>query len=195
MSTGSYLEMHNLEARPLAQSQAHPADLLIDPDDVHPHGDIRQLIEGLKLRRWPLLTMAMLVVVGLAYSFCWAPVVDHVSGWVTPGDIWSTFRAAHWVGWGDLGSVYGSDTQLVTFPGIAVLLAPVAMVSSGLGLSDVIGSDISRPPDLVGLAGTRKFLCSEPHLCSRSTPWPSESASTVDIGLSSGGWRRPSFSR
>lgn len=53
-----------------------------------------------------------------------------------PGDIWSTFRAAHWVGWGDLGGVYGSDTQLVTFPGIAVLLAPVAMVSSAFALGE-----------------------------------------------------------
>ena len=55
-----------------------------------------------------------------------------------PGDIWSTFRAAHWVGWGNIGGIYGSNTQLVTFPGIAVLLAPVAMVSGALGLGESI---------------------------------------------------------
>ena len=32
--------------------------------------------------------------------------------------------------------IYGADTQLVTFPGIAVLLAPVAMVSAALGLGE-----------------------------------------------------------
>ena len=55
-----------------------------------------------------------------------------------PGDIWSTFRAAHWVGWGNLGGIYGNNTQLVTLPGIAVLLAPVAMVSGALGRSESI---------------------------------------------------------
>jgi hypothetical protein len=74
----------------------------------------------------------------VAYSFWWNPVVNHTYGWVVPGDIWSTLRAAHWVGWGDLGNVYGKDTALVTFPGIAVLLAPVAMISGALGLSESI---------------------------------------------------------
>ncbi len=82
--------------------------------------------------------MVVFTVVSMVYSFRWNAVVHHTGSWVIPGDIWSTFRAAHWVGWGDLGSVYGRDTQLVTFPGIAVLLAPVAMVSGGLGLSESI---------------------------------------------------------
>ena len=77
-----------------------------------------------------------LVVISMAYSFWWDPLVHHTQAWVVPGDIWSTFRAAHWVGWGDLGGVYGNDTALVTFPGIAVVLAPVAMLSSHLRLSE-----------------------------------------------------------
>jgi len=80
--------------------------------------------------------MLTFVVVSMAYSIWWGPLVHHSQTWMIPGDIWSTFRAAHWVGWGDIGGIYGSDTQLVTFPGIAVLLAPVAMVSSALGLGE-----------------------------------------------------------
>jgi hypothetical protein len=89
-------------------------------------------------RRAPLTATAVFVVVGMAYTFWWGPVVQHAPQWIVPGDIWSTFRAAHWVGWGDLGGVYGGDSQLVAFPGIAVLLAPVAMVSNALGMSESI---------------------------------------------------------
>ena len=94
------------------------------------------MVEHLKRRRWPLAVMLTFVIVAMVYSFYWNPIVHHSHDWVIPGDIWSTFRAAHWVGWGDLGGIYGTDTQLVTFPGIAVLLAPVAMVSGVLGLGE-----------------------------------------------------------
>ena len=90
--------------------------------------------------------MVTFVVVSMAYSLWWNPVVHHSPVWVIPGDIWSTFRAAHWVGWGDIGAIYGKDTQLVTFPGIAVLLAPVAMVSGALGLGEsLVPIILSRP--------------------------------------------------
>ncbi len=82
--------------------------------------------------------MATFVVASMAYSLWWEPVLHHVHVWLIPGDVWSTFRAAHWVGWGDLRGVYGRDTQLVTLPGIAVLLAPVAMLSGAFGLSESI---------------------------------------------------------
>ena len=102
--------------------------------------------EHLRRRRWPLLVMLTFVVVSMAYSLWWNPVVHHSPVWVIPGDIWSTFRAAHWVGWGDIGAIYGKDTQLVTFPGIAVLLAPVAMVSGALGLGEsLVPIILSRP--------------------------------------------------
>jgi hypothetical protein len=98
----------------------------------------RWLGRHLRLRIWPLAVTGVLLSVSLGYSFWWNPVVHHTQGWVIPGDIWSTFRAAHWVGWGDLGGVYGSDTSLLTFPGIAVILAPVAMLSGSLGFTESI---------------------------------------------------------
>ncbi len=94
------------------------------------------LVDHLKRRRWPLAVMVAFIMVSMVYSLWWSPVVHHSHDWVVPGDIWSTFRAAHWVGWGNIGGVYGVDTQLVTFPGIAVLLAPVAMISGALGMGE-----------------------------------------------------------
>jgi hypothetical protein len=104
------------------------------------------MVEHLNRRRWPLVMMLALAIVSMAYSLWWNPAVHHSHTWMIPGDIWSTFRAAHWVGWGDIGAIYGKDTQLVTFPGIAVLLAPVAMVSGALGLGEsIVPVILSRP--------------------------------------------------
>ena len=96
------------------------------------------MVEHLRRRSRPLAVMLTFVVVSMVYSLWWNPVVHHSQNWVIPGDIWSTFRAAHWVGWGNIGGIYGTDTQLVTLPGIAVLLAPVAMVSGAFGLGESI---------------------------------------------------------
>ena len=104
------------------------------------------IVEHLKRRRLVFAVMLTFVIVSMVYSLWWNPVVHHSPVWVIPGDIWSTFRAAHWVGWGNIGSIYGKDTQLVTFPGIAVLLAPVAMVSGALGLGEsIVPIILSRP--------------------------------------------------
>ena len=105
-----------------------------------------RVVSRIRGRAVPLMVMMVFVAVGMAYSLWWSPVVHGSHAWVTPGDIWSTWRAAHWVGWGALGDVYGQDTQLVTFPGIAVLLAPFAMLSSHLGLSDSIDPLFLRTP-------------------------------------------------
>jgi len=77
------------------------------------------------------------VVIGLLYSFFWSPVLHHVGLWAQPGDLWGTYQAAHFVGWGDIGDIYSAThAGFITFPGIAVLLAPVAMLTGALGLSE-----------------------------------------------------------
>ncbi len=117
------------------------------------------LVDHIERRRWPLAVMLTFVVVSMVYSLWWDPVVHHSPDWVIPGDIWSTFRAAHWVGWGDLGGIYGNNTQLVTFPGIAVLLAPVAMVSGALGRSESIAPIfLSQPTSWLLLGPTMLLL-------------------------------------
>jgi hypothetical protein len=81
----------------------------------------------------------------MAYSLAWEHVAHHAGGWSTPADLWATFRAAHLVGWGGEGLLYGSGTGLVTFPGIAVLLAPVAMLSGVLHLSESFPLALAHP--------------------------------------------------
>ena len=110
------------------------------------------------------------VIVSIVYSLWWNPVVHHSQIWVIPGDIWSTFRAAHWVGWGNIGGIYGGDTQLVTFPGIAVLLAPLAMVSGGTRTEGVASHrSSSASPTVVVVARTGH----RPALWHRRVWWPS----------------------
>jgi hypothetical protein len=99
----------------------------------------------LRRRAWPLATAAVFVATGMAYSLFWAPVVRHHPYWIDPGDIWATYRAAHVVGWGDLGGVYGSGAGLVTFPGILLVLAPVAMLTGALGLSESFPKFLAHP--------------------------------------------------
>ncbi len=102
-------------------------------------------VSRLRRRAWPLAVTVAFVMIGMAFSLLWGPVVRHHPYWVTPGDLWATYRAAHFVGWGDLGGVYGAGTALVTFPGILVVLAPVAMLTGALGFSESFPKFVLHP--------------------------------------------------
>lgn len=88
-------------------------------------------IAWLRRKRLPLVVGALLVATGLAYSFLWAPITGRGTGWEQPGDLWWTFRSSQYVAWGDIGGI----AHAVTLPGIAVVLAPVALISGWMGLS------------------------------------------------------------
>jgi len=96
-------------------------------------------------RRWPLIVAGLLVVTGMAYSLWWAPLTHRGPIWITPGDLWRTFRSAHYVAWGDIGDVYNNQTALVTLPGISVVLAPVAFISYHLGLTESLPFVLAHP--------------------------------------------------
>lgn len=99
-------------------------------------------------RKWPILTTLLVLATGMAFMLEWMTVYYHarVPSWITPGDLWGIFRAAHYVGWGDLGGVYTQGNGVVAFPGMEVLLAPVAMLSSSLHLTEsVSGVFLPRP--------------------------------------------------
>jgi hypothetical protein len=98
-----------------------------------------------RLRKWPILVTVMVLATGMAYSLAWGPVVRHRAVWVFPEDIWGAYRSAHFIGWGSLGSVYAAGTRVVTFPGIMFLLAPLAMVTGGLGMTESFPRDIPHP--------------------------------------------------
>lgn len=84
----------------------------------------------------PAGVSALVLATGLLYSFYWGPVVRHKSYWLPPGDMWLTFRTAHYIGWGGFSFVYSSHSLLVTLPGFPLLFTPVAMLSSALGLTE-----------------------------------------------------------
>jgi hypothetical protein len=102
-------------------------------------------VTRVRRRAWPLVVTVAFVGLGMAYSLFWEPVVRHHQYWLQSGDLWSTYRTAHYVGWGDLGGVYSAGTALVTFPGILLLLAPVAMLTGALGLSEAFPKFIAHP--------------------------------------------------
>ncbi len=56
------------------------------------------------------LATIFFLVVSVVFTLEWTPVVHHLPQWFTPGDIWGTFRSAHYVGWGDIGDIYTKGT-------------------------------------------------------------------------------------
>jgi hypothetical protein len=77
-----------------------------------------------------------MVAVGMAFMLLWEPVIYHTPIWDTGDDLWGVFRAAHFVGWGYIGGVYTPINGVLSFPGLPVLLAPVAMLTGALHLSE-----------------------------------------------------------
>ena len=118
-------------------------------------GDLRELSDtthrpvsvaaAVRRRKWPCLAAALVVGVGMLYTLVWGLLVQHGSHWVVPGDIWGTFRAAHYVGWGDIGDVYSPQTALVSLPLVTVVLAPVAMLSGHFGLTESLPYFLPHP--------------------------------------------------
>jgi hypothetical protein len=96
-------------------------------------------------RNGPILVTAVVLSTGMAYCLLWGPVIRHSGTWVFPGDIWGAYRSAHFIAWGSLGNVYAAGTRLVTFPGILVLLAPLALLTGSLGMSESFPQYIAHP--------------------------------------------------
>jgi outer membrane lipoprotein-sorting protein len=86
-------------------------------------------------RLFPLLATAGLVAVGMASTTWWGPgLLDH-HGWTLPHDVWGTLVAARRLAHLDVGGLYTPPTALISLPGAAVILVPVAAVISAAGLS------------------------------------------------------------
>jgi hypothetical protein len=109
--------------------------------------------------KWPVSGALALLLFGMIYSFFWYPVVRHIQYWVTPSDIWSTFRDAHYVIWSGEGAVYNANTNFVTFPGIAVFLAPFAWLQDALKLSASSPGIFLAKPMSWYLLGPVDLLC------------------------------------
>lgn len=107
----------------------------------------------------PLVGSVVLVAFGIAYLLGWGPLVLHHSQWTTGSDLWGIFRGSHYVGWGFFGGIYDSSTGVNTFPGMSVLLTPVAMVSGALGLSESVPGLLLPHPTAALLLQPVELLC------------------------------------
>jgi len=72
----------------------------------------------------------------MVYMFTWNLLVHHSHSWAVGGDLWGIYRGAHYVGWGSLGGLYTNGTGVVAFPGMEVLLAPVALITWHLHMTE-----------------------------------------------------------
>jgi hypothetical protein len=86
-------------------------------------------------RLFPLLATAGLAAIGMAATIWWGPHLAGRSAWSLPHDLWGTLVAARRLLHGDLGGLYTRPTALVTFPGAAVILVPVAAIIDAARLS------------------------------------------------------------
>ncbi|HEX8008128.1 MAG TPA: hypothetical protein VF482_17055 [Trebonia sp.] len=85
-------------------------------------------------RLFPLLAMVLLIAVGM-FTTTWGPSMIGRSEWALPYDLWGTLVAATRLTHLDLGGLYTQPTGLVSLPGAAVILIPVAAVIDAAGLS------------------------------------------------------------
>src|ERR1700743_751813 len=99
--------------------------------------------EGLARRLFPLAASVGLIAVGMLTT-TWGPGLIHRSEWALPYDYWGTLVAAARLAHGHLGGIYAPPTGLVSLPGTALILVPVAAVTSLLGLS----LQLPRPANL-----------------------------------------------
>lgn len=72
----------------------------------------------------------MVLLTGMVFSLWWNQHVDHAAVWYEPADLWRTMLAAVRIDHGQIGQIYSNGTNLVSFPGAALLLAPAAAVIS-----------------------------------------------------------------
>ena len=86
-------------------------------------------------RLFPLIATAGLILIGMIVTTVVEPRLFGGTAWTLPDDLWGTLVAARRLVHLNLGGLYTQPTGLVTFPGGAVILAPIAAVGDAAGLS------------------------------------------------------------
>jgi hypothetical protein len=84
-------------------------------------------------RAFPLIATLGLILVGMAGTI-WGPVYYGQQAWAVPDDLWATLVAAQRLLHLDLAGLYTAPTNLVSFPGTAVILVPVAALMDLAGI-------------------------------------------------------------
>jgi hypothetical protein len=104
-------------------------------------------------RLFPLIATVGLVVIGMLSTTWWGPATAGRTAWALPLDLWGTLEAAHRLLHLHLGGLYTQPTGLITLPGAAVILVPVAAVADAAGISLATQSAHNPQPAVWLLAG------------------------------------------
>jgi len=86
-------------------------------------------------RLFPILATVVLILIGMVGTTVVGPHLIGRVRWSLPDDLWGTLIAADRLVHLNLAGLYTQPTGLVTFPGAAVILAPVATLIDAAGLS------------------------------------------------------------
>ena len=84
-------------------------------------------------RAFPLIAVVVMICIGMAGTI-WGPVYYGQTTWAVPDDLWATLVAAQRFLHLDLAGLYTAPTNLVSFPGAAVILVPVAAIMDAAGI-------------------------------------------------------------
>jgi hypothetical protein len=85
-------------------------------------------------RAFPLVATIVMICVGMAGTI-WGPVYYGQQAWAVPDDLFATLVAAQRFLHLDLAGLYTAPTNLVSFPGAAVILVPVAAIMDAAGIA------------------------------------------------------------
>ncbi len=122
-------------------------------DEMRDDRDRRSIRRWPAARLFPLLATVALIVIAMGSSTWWGPQLAGKSAWALPHDLWRTLAAASRLAHLQLSGLYTRPTGLVSFPGAAVILVPVAAVIDAAGLSLAIPGPHNSQPAAWLLAG------------------------------------------
>jgi len=117
-------------------------------------------------RRWlvrrlfPVLATVCLVAIGMAVTTWWGPAIVGRTTWTLPDDLWGTLVAGQRLARLDLAGLYTQPTGLVSLPGAAVILVPVAAIINAAGLSLQVPGPHNVNPTVWLLAGPYQIALS-----------------------------------
>jgi hypothetical protein len=95
-------------------------------------------------RAFPLTALLAMIAIGMAGTI-WGPAYYGQHSWAVPDDLFATLVAAQRVLHGNLAGLYTPPTNLITFPGAAVILVPVVAAMDVLGLPVFAGHQGVHP--------------------------------------------------
>jgi len=94
---------------------------------------VTEPVPWLVRRLFPILGTIGLITLGMAGTI-WGPRFYGTTVWALPDDMWATLTAAQRLVHADLGGLYTPPTNLVSFPGAALILVPIVALIDGVGL-------------------------------------------------------------